>query len=263
MRINAKRLNIMFLCLIMATVLFCSSASAHDMWVEVRNYTPETGQDITMTVGYDHYLPAREFLPKEYLDEIYMLDPNGKRLGVERYSDVEFKANKAPKQEGTFLVVATQKGRFWTKTTEGYQSGHSKKGLQDVISCTYSAKYGKAIVNIGAGGGKAVFEALGHELEIIPLKDPGKLRVGDDLPIKIVFKGKPIPYSSALATYVGFSREKNVFAYATKTDKNGMAKIKMLTAGAWLVTAHHEDVYPNPEECDKYSFAASLTFEIK
>jgi uncharacterized GH25 family protein len=238
-------------------------ASAHDMWIEVRDYTPPMGEEVTMTLGYDHYLPARNFLPKDYLDEIYLLDPKGKRIDVKRYSEVEYKADGNLNPAGNHLVVAAQKGRFWTKTTEGYQSGKSKKGLKDVISCTYSAKFGKAVVKVGDGAKGVISKPVGHELEIIPLKDPATLRIGDMLPVKVLFRGKPVLNHQVLATYVGFSRQKNTFAYATKTNKEGMAVIKILNDGAWLVTTHQKETYPDASECDYYKLAASLTFEIQ
>lgn len=238
-------------------------ASAHDMWIEVRDYTPPMGEEVTMTLGYDHYLPARNFLPEDYLDEIYLLNPKGKRIDVKRHSDVEYKADGKLNPAGSHLLVAAQKGRFWTKTTEGYQSGKSKKGLKDVISCTYSAKFGKAIVKVGDGGKGVISKPVDHELEIIPLKDPATLRIGDMMPVKVVFRGKPALNHQVLATYVGFSRQKNTFAYATKTDKEGVALIKMLTDGAWLVTTHQKETYPDASECDDYKLSASLTFEIQ
>ncbi|MFZ1986515.1 MAG: DUF4198 domain-containing protein [Desulfatitalea sp.] len=243
-------------------LLSAVSAPAHDMWIEVRDYTPAPGEEITMVLGYDHHLPAREFLPKEYLDEIYLLRPDGTRVEIKGYSDVEYKAGAPLADKGSYLAVATQKGRFWTKTTEGYQSGKSKKDVKNVVSCTYSAKFAKAIVNIGAAAGSLLAKPLGHDLEIIPMADPAALRNGDFLPLQVLFKGKPLAGADVVATYVGFSREKNTFAYATKSAADGRAKIRIATPGAWLVAVHYKEDYPDPKECDEYSFAASLTFEI-
>jgi uncharacterized GH25 family protein len=243
-------------------LLTAAPVSAHDMWIEVRDYTPAPGEEITMTLAYDHHLPAREFLPKERLGEIYLLRPDGSRAGIAGYSEVEYKPEAAPADKGSYLVVATQKGGFWTKTTEGYQSGKSKKDVKDAIACTYSAKSAKAIVNVGAPGGAVLSKTLGQDLEIVPQADPATLRGGDYLPVKVLFKGKPLAGADVVATYVGFSREKNTFAYATKTVADGTAKIRMATAGAWLVAAHHKEEYPDRATCDENSFAASLTFEI-
>ena len=65
------------------------------------------------------------------------------------------------------------------------------------------------------------------------------------------------------ATYAGFSTEKDTFAYATKTDKKGEARIKILQSGIWLVKVTHEIPYTNPEECDFQSYVGTLTFMVE
>ena len=99
-------------------------------------------------------------------------------------------------------------------------------------------------------------------MEIIPLKNPASLRAGDYLPFRVLINGKPFK-GDIFATYAGFSNEKNVFAYATKTDKNGFGKIKILQAGTtWLIKAGFEQPYPDTSECDVESFCSTLTFAI-
>lgn len=263
MRIFAKRLGVLTLSLALTLGIICYQANAHDMWLEVRDYTPQAGENITLTLAYGHHFPARGFLDKENLEEIYVLDQEGNKIDIKDYSDVEFKVQKPLKNKGTCLIVAKKKGGFFTKTTEGYKRGQSKKGLKNVIKCTYSAKYSKAIVNVGKAGGKIFSKVLGHDLEIVPLADPGALAQGDYLPIKVMFKDKPLSSGHVFATYLGFSTEKNTFAYATKTDKKGIAKIKMLQSGVWLITTSHTEHYPDPAECDQYKFSSTLTFEIR
>lgn len=263
MRKFAKRLGFLAISMTLILGAACHQAIAHDLWLEVRDYTPEVDDDITFTLGYGHYLPAREFMDKKDLEEIYMIDQKGNKVDIKSYSDVEFKVDKPLKKKGTYLIAAKKKGGFFTKTTEGYKRGQTKKGLKNVIKCTYSVKCSKAIVNVGKAGGKIFSEILGHDLEILPLSDPGALAQGDYLPIKVIFKGKPLASNHVFATYVGFSTEKNTFAYATKTSKEGIAKIKMLKSGVWLITTYHIYAYPNPKECDQYKLTSSLTFEIR
>ena len=116
-------------------------------------------------------------------------------------------------------------------------------------------------MNIGNGSGDVFSKTLGHKLEIIPLKDPSNLREGDYMPIKVIFEGKPLRAPVA-ATYAGFSTDKAI-AYATKTNKEGMAKIKIIKSGIWLVIVKHKVPYPDPAECDTISCSSALTFEVK
>lgn len=261
--IFTRQLGVLGLCLTLILGATCYQVSAHDLWLEVRDYTADAGEDITLTLGYGHYLPAREFMSNVDLEEIYILDNKGNRIGLGSYSDVEFKGEKPLKEEGTYLVVAEKKGSFFTKTTKGYKRGQSKKGLKNVIECSYSKKYTKAIVNVGKGGGNTFSKVLGHDLEIIPLENPGNLAEGDYFSVKVTFKGEPLQYSHVFATYSGFSTEKNTFAYATKTNTDGIAKIKMLRSGVWLVATYYKDAYPDTKECDYYQFTSTLTFEVR
>jgi uncharacterized GH25 family protein len=251
------------LAMIFLIIMNSSSAICHDMWFEVRDYTPELGDDITLTLAYGHHFPARGFMDKDRLKEIYAISPDGNRLEVESDSEVEFKTSEPVKESGTFLIAGAQKGGFSTKTTEGYKRGKNKKHLNNVIECRYGGKYSKAIVNVGEASGSAYSTVLGQELEIVPLADPGVLEEGDYLPIKILYKDKPLASSQVFGTYVGFSTEKNTFAYATQTNKEGVAKIKILESGVWLVAASHVEDYPDPDECDIYRFKSALTFEVQ
>jgi len=121
--------------------------------------------------------------------------------------------------------------------------------------------FAKAVVDVEKGGGKNLTKPVGHTLEIVPLEDPADLREGDYMPVKVLYNNEPLK-TELYATYVGFSTE-NAWAYTTKTNKQGMGRIKMLKSGIWLIKAGHTVPYPDPEECDQYSYSATLTFEVK
>jgi len=256
--------KVLIICLSLVLMGLSKTVSAHDLWINVEDYTPEAGKHIRVTLGYGHYYlsPGSEVMPQEYLGKIYIISPNGRHLKLKPDFQGGYKTVASLQDKGTYLVVATKKGMFFTKTTEGYRRGKSKKGLKNVISCTYSVKYAKAIVNVGGKGGNSFSRSIGHKLEIIPLEDPANLSEGDYFPVKILYNKKPLS-TVIFATYAGFSTEKNTFAYATKTDKEGIGKIKILKSGIWLIKVGYKAPYPNPKECDQYSFSATLTFEVK
>lgn len=258
-----SRHTIAIVIITLGIIFSATAATAHDAWIEARDYSMAPGEELTLVMAYDHYFPTRIFMTGEDLDEIYLLQPDGGRMALNGYSDVEYKSDQTLSQKGAHLVAATQKGTFWTKTTKGYQKGKSKKGLKNAIACTYSAKFAKAVVNVGDGGSDLISKPLGHDLEIIPLANPAALRSGDNLPVQVLYKGNPLGGAQVLATYAGFSQEKNTFCYATKTDAEGKAVIRVDTRGIWLVTAHNKVAYPDSDECDQNSFAASLTVEIQ
>lgn len=245
---------------IFALVCLCTQAYAHYPWINLSDYTPEPGTALMITVGWGHRYPLDGFLKKDALENIYLVDSSGKKRAIHAVSDLEFQSEASISEPGAYIIAAKRKAGFYTKTTQGAKRC-SKKGLKNVIKCFHSHMCTKAIVNVGAGEGK-VDTCVGHPIEIIPLANPAGLKTGDYLPVEVLLKGKPFK-GMIYATYVGFSTEKNTFAYTTSTDKMGKGRIKILHSGVWMIKADHKEPYPDQSECDVESFVATLTFEVK
>jgi len=240
--------------------VFCSQAQAHFPWINVDNYSPDVGDSSHITIGWGHHYPLDGFLKKNDLKSFVIIDPDGKKETISSRSELEFQPENNFSDPGVYLVAAQRKTGFYTKTTQGGKR-QSKEGLSNVIKCSRSQMSMKSIINVGEDKGK-VDRKVGHSLEIVPLANPADLHVGDYLPVQVLLNGKP--YSDMIfATYMGFSTEKNVFAYTTKTDRQGMGKIRILQPGIWLIKTEHEQPYPNQAVCDVESYVATLTLEVK
>lgn len=270
-----KKLAMIGLSVTLAVVLSAGSSYACHPWFNVNNYTVEKGP-IRFHIAYGHNFPfGHSFFDNEQIENLYMLGPEGKRQEVGprelkdgKLSQVQFES-KGRLKEGIHLVVMESKGHFRAKTAKGWQrkSKAELKGEEVKGDVIFSQNYCKAIVNVGGkGGGGSYSRILGHGLEIVPLKDPAELRTNDILPIKVLHKGKPIEESvTVYATYMGFSNEKDVFAYTALVSpcKKGIAKIRLLQPGIWMVFVNHKFPYPNSKLADVYSYQATLTFEVK
>jgi len=239
--------------------LFATPVHAHYPWINASDYTPETGSSLKMTLGWGHAYPLAGFLKKEAVETLEIAGPGKIAPELVFASDLEIESKDSLTAPGAYIVAATRKAGFYTKTTQGGKQA-SKKNLKKVIKCSLSHMCMKAIVNVGEGTGK-VDTRIGHPMEIIPLKNPGQLRAGEYLPVQVLYNGTPFK-GHIFATFAGFSTEKETFAYATKTDKSGRAKIRILQPGVWLIKASHEQAYPDLTECDVESFIATLTFEV-
>ncbi len=240
--------------------VFCSQAQAHFPWINVDDYSPEVGSSPHITIGWGHHYPLGGFLKKDDLKSFIIIDPDGKKEPISSRSELEFQPENSFSNPGVYLVAAQRKTGFYTKTTQGGKR-QSKEGLNNIIKCSRSQMNMKSIINVGRGDGK-IDGKVGHSLEIVPLANPADLRVGDYLPVQVFLNGKP--YSDKLfATYMGFSTEKDVFAYATKTDHQGKGEIRILQPGIWLLKIEHEQPYPDQAVCDVESFVATLTLEVQ
>ncbi len=257
---------ITFCLLIFSVTALPTVAEAHFMWLNPRTYAFMPGESLQMTLGWGHSFPGQggDFLPQERLKEAFALSPSGQKISLSASKiSIIFNAQTAFEEEGSYLLAAQRKAGFFTKTTSGYKR-QSKKGLKGVIECKFSRGYAKAIVSVGKAGGEVYRKVLGHELEIVPLKDPNILRPGDYLPIQVTFKGKPLAKHFVYATYAGFSPTGETdFAYATETDSQGRAQIRLDRRGVWLIVVRYRTHYPDSQVCDLYKVVSTLTFELR
>jgi uncharacterized GH25 family protein len=248
---------------VLVVMVSSAPANAHFMWINVGDYTPDDTDTAMLNVGWGHSFgnPVGNVLQDfERMDELAILDPDGKKIIVKSANKIDFETESELKGGGTYLAILKRKEGFSSKTTEGYKT-RSRKELKNVVKCSYSGGYGKAIINVGNGGGSVFSKEIGHTLEIIPLSDPVNMGQGDYMQIQALYKGEPLS-TEIYATYAGFSTE-GAWAYTSKTDKTGKGRIRIVEPGVWIIKISHSEPYPDPEECDNYSYTSVLTFEVK
>jgi uncharacterized GH25 family protein len=249
-----------FISLLVMTALFMATPSqAHFLWLNIDNDQPEMGQSVPIEIGWGHKFPKDEVIKEGFLNQVYALDSKGTKIPLKQISPTEFEF--VPTVEGIYTISANIHPGFLTKTTEGYRLT-SKRGLKNAVSCFRFDIRAKAIVNAGCGE-EVPEQGVGDPLEIIPHKNLRYVRGGEIFPITVLYNGKALPSANVRATYAGFSDKPNTFALTTMTDEEGVARIKILKKGKWLVNVMHEVPYPDHEECDKYRYNASFTFEVK
>jgi uncharacterized GH25 family protein len=97
---------------------------------------------------------------------------------------------------------------------------------------------------------------LGDRLELVPLTDPAAGKAGQDMDVKVLLDGKPMP-SVVLATYDGFTRTPDTYACYTETDDKGVAK-----AGLWMVRTEAKEAVRDGG-AEQEALRATLTFFVK
>ncbi|MBI5602548.1 MAG: DUF4198 domain-containing protein [Deltaproteobacteria bacterium] len=254
----------MFFIVFLFSMVPVGLSQAHDTWINMQNYRLNQSDPAVLSVTNAHsfVIPGKELLPSGQVDTVLFLSPDGKEIPSIPEGNEKYKSNLPLKTDGSYMAVVKKKVLFSSKTVDGYQRGKNKRDLKDVIECSHSEKYAKALFTVGVAAGDVYSKVLGHPMEIVPLQDPGKLKAGDLLMVKILIRGNPAR-NTLYGTYAGFSTEPNTFAYTTSTDKEGVARIRLLKEGLWLLIARQDFAYPDPTVCDKQSYAASLTFQVR
>ena len=121
-------------------------------------------------------------------------------------------------------------------------------------------KFAKALVTV-SDNDDSYQRVLGHKLEIVPVSNVMKARVGDELALKILLDGKPLK-GQLFATYDGFSRRHMTFAYATESSEDGIAFVKVTSPGVWMVRVEKR-IEASAKDFDLLSLKATLVFSVQ
>lgn len=126
-----------------------------------------------------------------------------------------------------------------------------------------SAKFAKAIVEVGQGVPRAFAITAGHSLEVVPLNDPAALRTGDTLVVRVLYRGQPL---AGAHLHAGTAARDSVHAATRKdlsaaTGADGVARIPIPEGGLWNVRALHGA--PTPGIAGQWEvYFATLVFSV-
>ena len=244
-------------------ILSLAPAAAHFAWVTSDNYSPMPGDEITIDIAWGHKFPGDGRLGRQAYEytKLEIIDPEGQRKTVTVMPEEE-KGNKPVKikmeKQGNHTILLTQK-TFSSKTTKGYKA-QPKNELENVLVSRWSETVSKSVVTAGPAEKGFSNGDTGDRFQIFPLENPLKLEKNEFLPVKVTLDGKPWG-GKVYATYEGFTDMADTFAYTTVTDKEGVARIKMLEKGLWLIMAEHSYPYEDTKKADEYALKATLTFK--
>jgi len=256
--------SLLKLAVLLVSIIVPAAISAHDMWFEMNDFNYQKGTSLECRYPSDHAFPStnKEFVPADKVAQSYLISPSGAVISITTAGNNLYRSMQKLLQSGSYLAVTGKKWTYWVKTTEGYIEGKNKSQVKGAIKGMYSAKFCKAVIIVDKPGGNVFSKIVGHELEIIPLKDPATLTKGAVLPIKVLFKGKPAEME-VQATYEGYSMRQNVFAETIKTNSQGLGEIKIGKKGKWLVKTSYTEKATDNRLYDEKMYAATLTFQIK
>jgi uncharacterized GH25 family protein len=119
-------------------------------------------------------------------------------------------------------------------------------------------KHAKTFIYVGdPGGDQSWSEPVNMALEIVPVKNPAALRVGDELPIRVLRKSNSVPNLRVNLLLAG--QRHGDFQ---TTDSEGRASFRIKRAGRYLIRA--TDLRPSTKpDLEWESDFTTLTVEIK
>lgn len=129
-----------------------------------------------------------------------------------------------------------------------------------------SAKHVKAVIQVGNTYTTDYSRRLGYAVEIVPQNNPYELKLNESLRFQVLHNGLPVANHLVYVNHAGFNEdddaERRVNAQKLRTDKNGLASVKISKKSAWYIALIH--VHPAKDaDADYETNWATLTFEMK
>jgi uncharacterized GH25 family protein len=264
---------------LLLVVVSIPAARAHDFWIEPSTFIPAPGQRVAVRLRVGQELRG-DPVPRELglLQRFVMVGPGGEGPvpGLPNTDPAGFAAFESP---GLYTVVYDS-GRHPLELDaakfeqylrqEGLEKiadlrvrrGQTAAGAKEVFSrCAKSliAASATGAVNVaGNAGGSRYDRPLGQRLELVPEKNPYTLTGGGELPVRLLYEGKPL----AGALVVALPKDRQAAPVSARSDSRGRVRLKLDHPGFWLVKAVHMIPAPPDAGADWESFWASLTFGV-
>lgn len=227
---------------IFIVLLLTQAAYAHHLWIEK--------EGTIFKVLWGHPPEITPYDPKK-LKETKAFDLKGKEVALERNN--EKNAVYLSTKADISMIVVSLEGGYLVTTPDGKKRltkrEAAKAGLQ-VIGSVYSSQFAKGLFAYS----NSIAKPSGLRFEIVPLKNPYKLKPNEILPVRIYFDGKPVE---------GATVEAGNHAEAGKTDKEGHFSVKVSDKGMHIVLAKYRIPTKDNPDADYLSFTTVLTMELK
>lgn len=245
-------------------------APAQDLYLLPERFvlTPGAAGEVALHNG--DFFPGSEFAlaPERYLRARLS---SGAALRVwEERGDSTVVAFKAPAVPGSFYALLETVAMPRELEADDFEAYLADEGATEIN--VWRSRQGearrpgrelirrsaKALLTAGAPG--AGFDRpAGHPLEIIPLRNPATLKPGEELPVRILFRGAPLKGAQVNVRWVDAAGRMGSTA-AGPTDARGQAVVRVEAAGRWKLHTLRLVRRLNRGEADWDTYSASLTF---
>lgn len=231
---------------LVAGMIAATAAHAHGFWFAQRANTLA----MVFGVGADD-LDVVKRLPKVTGFAAY--DEEGKEVPSKLVTNGPLVTVNVDNQPA-FVAAAMDYGT-WTKTPDG--KWHNK-GMDEVpgaiVISTKNYKYG---VHVRRELTAPMPQLPGQALQIIPMKTPLPVKLGQPLRVKVLYQGKPAAGAKVQSDFVNDPDQKPV-----KTGKDGTVTIKVRNQGLNVIHAVFETAPEDPAKTKQVENVATLSFVL-
>jgi uncharacterized GH25 family protein len=261
---------------IAAVVACAGAASAHDFWIEPSSFEPAPRAMVSFRLAVGRQWQGEVF-PRsaQRIVRFTVSGPDGERSvpGAEGSDPAGALVAGGP---GIYVVAYQSNNSELALAPERFAESLRLEGLEWVLderrrrgeegqeSREAFARCAKSLLRVPGGDGRreGYDHAFGLPLELVPERDPSALAPGESLPLRLLYRGRPL----AGVLIVASPRTHPGNEVRARSDRQGRVTLRLPTAGAWLVKAVHmvrlEGTEALWQHADWQSWWASLTFEL-
>ena len=210
--------------------------------------------DNEFMVFYGHEEDCDPYDPS-LVKSITGFDRTGNPVEIDIHKDKE-SVSFIPPINVVTLTVTFYDG-YWVKTTEGWLHTPKRQvGKEHTILKAYkSFLFSKHLMPPSERYSKPT----NIKLEIIPLKDPFKLKIDDTLPIKVLHNGNPVV--GLPISFGGSHGEESV--ECEPTNQEGITNITIPGKGNHVISTYHKISLEGDPDADTLYMGTWLSFELK
>lgn len=264
-----RRLDLTFLAAIAASRLL-----AHDLYVLPARFFVDPGKQLLVSFNNGDSFPVSEASPvlKRVRDTNLISAKGPAAMRGLRIDGNKATATSTAPPTGEFIVTIRTIPNFLKQERAPFLAYLKEEGLLHVMEWRTQheetkmpgrerySKYAKALLVAGESDGFFAHQ-VGFPIEIIPESDPYKAKPGNELPVRVVFKGNPAADLQLEAAWTSHGESKTTIA--GRTDSEGRITIHLDRPGLWRLHALKMERCSEPTVADWESYWASLTFEVR
>jgi uncharacterized GH25 family protein len=255
---------------------------AHDFWIVPSSFRPAVGSPLAFRLRVGENLRG-DPVPRDtaQVERFVLLGPLPERTetpvpGVTGADPAGFVHVEAP---GLYTGVYRSHRTRIDLPPEKFDEALRREGLERILELRQSrgeslkpstevfSRCAKSLIWVGATAAPAALPVsamtgfdrpVGMTLELIPEKNPYALKAGDELPVRLLYQGKPL--AGALVVALGLHQTDG--RIAVRSGKDGRARLRLPEGGFWLIKSVHMVRAPHDTGVDWESLWASLTFDL-
>jgi len=274
-------------CAAAAALLLGSVAGAHQTYLISDLYVLRPGTDNFLILRNGTYHESGYSITRKMSRDISIVMGGARKSPApEEVADVD----KNPTYKQTYIkVVAEKEGTalaglaahpdYIALPAEMFSNYLEHEGMTDALEQFKTinklttireryTKHAKALFQVGKPLTDDFKTPLNYKAEIFVEQNPGAVKVGDEMSIRVLFEGKPLKNQQVYVSHATRPEPPKATVqqfslYSLRTDENGRARFKITLKDKWYVQLIHMQKLTNDEDADYESNWSTITFEIR